>query len=251
MLRGVSLEDVLRVEEVDPQFGAVARVCATGDPDAAASVFLAALSAYRLRCTGEEYWERVAGYLAGGGPAVDPVERVAAFLLEDDCSSQLRGVKVGRVRRFAGYSGTVGRMALSCDFEGLWRLAAGILGADPTSKTVVFAVKMSYYCARAAGLCSGPLPATIPIPLDSRVARATLSLGMVVAGSVDELVRRCRREVLAAWGAVGEAVGVPPIHLDVLLWALSNPATLSRALERVGGGPAGEAFLRLWSAIRG
>ncbi len=250
MLSGLSLEDVLGIEEVDPQFEVAAAVCSSGEPGAAASVFLAALSAYRLRCSGEEYWERFAKHFAGGGHAADPVERVSRFLLGDPCSSYLRETKIGRVKRFSDHSDTIEGLARSCEFEKLWRLASRVLGADPASKTVVFAVKMVYYCGRATGACSGPLPAEIPIPLDSRVARATLALGLVSAESADEVMRKCGREAVEAWRAVGEATGIPPIHLDVLLWALRNPATFSKALSRTDRRQAREVLVKLWSTIR-
>ncbi len=251
MLSGLSLEDVLRIEEVDPQFEVAVAVCSTGDPGAVASLFLAALSAYRLRCTGEEYWKRFAGHFTEGEPAANPVERVVAFLSRDSCCSYLREVKIGRVKRFSGHLDAIWRLVRNCEFGELWRLASRVLGSDPASKTVVFAVKMAYYCGRAMGVCSGPLPAEIPIPLDSRVARATLSLGLTSAKSVDEVMRRCKGEAIAAWREIGEAVGVPPIHLDVLLWALRSPTTFSRALSRVGWGSTREALVRLRSAVQG
>lgn len=249
LLEGVSLRDVLEVEEVDPQFEAASTVCSTGGQAGAASLFLAALSAFRLRCTGEEYWGRFAKYFAEEGTTADPVEMVARFVLADGCSSLLRDVKVGRIRRFANYSATIGELALNCDFRRLWTLATGVLESEPSSKTIVFAVKMGYYCGRAAGRCTGPLPMDIPIPVDYRVARATLSLGMVSGRSVEEVMGRCRRETIAAWRMVGERTGIPPIHLDALLWALQNPSTFSKAVDRVAPGGAADALRRLREAI--
>lgn len=237
------------MEKVDPQYVYAASICASGGVGGAVSVFLAALAAYQLRCPGEEFWRRFSEYYARDRSTADPVEKVSKFVLTDSCSSFLRDIKVGRVRKFSKHLSTVSELISSCSFRQLWHLASRVLDSDLESKTVVFAVKMGYYGGRALGLCENPLPPDIPIPVDSRVGRASLNLGLVSAGSVEEVVSRCRNHVVSAWRYIGEKVGVPPIHLDTLLWALQRTETLSSALARVSTKQAAEAIARFQKAI--
>ncbi|MCC6047201.1 MAG: N-glycosylase/DNA lyase [Desulfurococcaceae archaeon] len=222
---------VLELEEVDPQYEAVADLCRVLGLEGTVASYLVAVATYHLRCTGEVFWARFSNYVRRLPPS-RVVEGVVEFILGDPCNSIQRLVKVGRVLKLSKYLGEVRKLLSDCGFLELWRLTYRALEADPASKTVVFAVKMGYYGTRALGICRGPLPMEIPIPLDRRVARATLNLGIIRAGSLED-VMRCRDVVVESWRSIGESSGIPPIHLDLLLWALQNSSTLSKALRRV------------------
>ncbi|MEM1935162.1 MAG: N-glycosylase/DNA lyase [Sulfolobales archaeon] len=251
MLSTVSLRDVLDIEEVDPQYESALAVCSAGGLAGAVSFFLVALSAYRLRCTGEEFWKRFAEYYLEVGYGLDPVNAALSFVLMDSCSSFLREAKANRIRKLSGHSVTIGELIYSCDFRRLWRLTSSALKSDPSSKTVVFAVKMAYYCGRALKRCYGPLPTDIPIPVDIRVARATANAGIISGLPAEEVLSMCKKEVVEAWRIVGEETGIPPIHLDTLIWALQNPSTLSKALDKVGSGGSAAALRMLMAVVRG
>lgn len=239
----------MEVEKVDPQYISTAAICASKGIDGAISVFLAALAAYQLRCSGEEYWRRFAEHYVREVGVEDPIEKVSSFILKDSCSSFLRDVKVARVKKFTSYLGRVSELISSCNFHQLWHLTARVLNSDSESKTVVFAVKMGYYSGRALELCRDPLPMDIPIPVDSRVGKASLNLGLVSARSVEEAISKCRRQIVAVWRHIGEMLKIPPIHLDTLIWALQNSETMSSALTRVSTKQAAEALLRFQRAI--
>ncbi len=232
LLRELGVEVVLELEEVDPQFEAVASLCRVLGLDGAVATYLVAVATYQLKCSGEVFWSRFSEYMRRVVPD-KVVEGVVGFILDDECSSIQRQVKVGRVLKLSRYIGDVRYLISSCNFLELWKLTYRALNADANSKTVVFAVKMGYYGAKALNICRGPLPSEIPIPLDRRVARATLNLGLLIVGSPED-VMRCRDVVLESWRDIGRSSGVPPIHIDVLLWALQNPNTLAKALRRVG-----------------
>ena len=232
LLRELGVEVVLELEEVDPQFEAVASLCRVLGLDGAVATYLVAVATYQLKCSGEVFWSRFSEYMRRVVPD-KVVEGVVGFILSDECSSIQRQVKVGRVLKLSRYIGDVRYLISSCNFLELWKLTYRALNADANSKTVVFAVKMGYYGAKALNICRGPLPSEIPIPLDRRVARATLNLGLLIVGSPED-VMRCRDVVLESWRDIGRSSGVPPIHIDVLLWALQNPNTLAKALRRVG-----------------
>lgn len=177
------------------------------------------------------FWSRFSNYMRRVAP--DRVsEGVLNFIVGDECNSIQRQAKVGRVLKLSRYLSDIRNLILSCSFLDLWKLTCRALDADVNSKTVAFAVKMGYYGARALKICRGPLPKEIPIPLDRRVARATLSLGIIRANSFED-VMRCRDLVVESWRSIGESSGIPPIHIDFLLWALQNPSTLAKALHRV------------------
>ena len=231
LLRELGVEVVLELEEVDPQFEAVAKLCQTLGLSGALAAYLVAVATYQLRCSGEVFWSRFSEYMRRVAPAV-VIEGVVGFILSDECSSIQRQVKVGRVLKLSRYLGDVRYLISSCNFLELWKLTQRALNADASSKTVVFAVKMSYYGARALNICRGPLPSEIPIPLDRRVARATLNLGLLTASSLED-VMRCKDVVLESWRVIGRFSGIPPIHIDFLLWALQNPSTLAKTLRRV------------------
>ncbi|MEM4876424.1 MAG: N-glycosylase/DNA lyase, partial [Sulfolobales archaeon] len=251
LLSIVSLGDVLNVEEVDPQYESALTVCSAGGLTGAISFFLVALSAYRLRCTGEEFWKRFAQHYLEVGRFLGPVNAALNYVLRDNCSSFLREVKADRIRKLSSYSAMIGELIYSCDFRKLWGLTSSVLKSDPSSKTVVFAVKMAYYCGRALKRCNGPLPADIPIPVDIRVARATVNLGIIPGLPAEEVLSKCKNEVIEAWRIIGEETGIPPIHLDTLIWALQNPSTLSKALARVSSSRSAEALRKLMNAVQG
>jgi len=232
LLRELGVEVVLELEEVDPQFEAAASLCRVLGLDGAVATYLVAVATYQLKCSGEVFWSRFSEYMRRVVPD-KVVEGVVGFILGDECSSIQRQVKVGRVLKLSRYIGDVRYFISSCNFLELWKLTYRALNADANSKTVVFAVKMGYYGARALNICGGPLPSEIPIPLDRRVARATLNLGLLTVGSPED-VMRCRDVVLESWRDIGRSSGIPPIHIDLLLWALQNPNTLAKALRRVG-----------------
>lgn len=240
----VDLSDVFEVEEVDPQFESVRIVCSAGGLRGAVSALLAALAAYQLRCRGEDYWAAFARWFTENRLG-DPVEVVSSFILRDACSTYLRDIKRARIARFSEHSSEVGRLIASCNFLHLWKLVSRTLDSDPYSKTAAFSVKIGYYGGRALKLCRGPLPPDIPIPVDIRIARATLRLGLVTAPSVNSLLRRCRGQVISVWRSVGDITGIPSLHIDTLLWALQTRETLYRALERVRSGQAKEVLHKL------
>lgn len=249
ILRGLATRDIMAIEEIDPQFEYAKTVCESGGNVGAVSIFLAALAAYRLRCTGETYWRRFADFFVAKPRSDDPVDIVVSFLAADPCSLLLREVKISRVKKFTGYTEEVAKLIIQCNFKQLWRLTSRILDSDPASKTVVFAVKMGYYSGRALGLCSNPLPQEIPIPVDLRIARATLCLGMVPSSSVSDAMTRCRDDIVRAWRIVGEYVQIPPLHIDSLLWALQNPETFSKLETAPISKRALEVIKRLYREI--
>ncbi len=250
ILKVISLNDVLDIEEADPQYESAVAVCSAGGIAGAVSFFLVALSAYRLRCTGEEYWSRFTKHFLEKGSVLGPVDTALSFVLEDKCSSFLREAKVSRIRKLSSYSATISELIYRCDFRQLWSLTSKVLQSDPSSKTVVFAVKMGYYCGRALKRCKGPLPLDIPIPVDSRVARATVNLGIIQGLSTEEVLKNCKREVVEAWRVVSEETGIPSIHLDTLVWALQNPSTFSKALAKIGSSKSVAALRNLMAVIR-
>ncbi len=90
------------------------------------------------------------------------------------------------------------------------------MGEKGFRKTTVFSVKIAYYAVRPlAG--RRPLTLDVPIPVDVRVACASISSGMVDAPSYREVVAR-PEAAQRAWGYVSRSSGIPVLHIDSILW---------------------------------
>lgn len=218
-------EPVLRLEESDPQYVAVRGAAeALGKGAAMVVVILVSVSTYRLAMRAEEYWMCFSNYARRVRVAsvADAVAVAEGFLKSCPGARVQLEAKLRRVRRAAAAAGDLLKRLLS-NPEGLvesyealvQRLARG-LGQKPNAKTIVFSVKMAYYAYREPG-STRPVPITVPIPVDVRVACSTYSSGIVEAPGYREIVKT-PEPAQEAWSRVSRISGIPEIHLDALAW---------------------------------
>lgn len=208
-LRRLGLEYVLELESRDPQYLAICRLRgAYGEGEAAVLVALNALVSYRLAGKGEEHWDYFGRYFSTRRPG-DLCQQFSRYV---DESPYLRLGREARKRRAAR------ACAVRLDLEDPWQCwrALSALAGSSDQKTVVFAVKMINYVYACYRGTRRPLPFEIPIPVDYRVAYLSSCLGLVDMGP-EEAMRR-HRVVQAAWDRVAREVGIPPLHIDTLLW---------------------------------
>jgi len=236
---------ILRLEEGDPQLHAVARVAARDPGHALLTSVLTALISYRLAARGEEWWSCYGDYFSSQPPTRDPLEaarQVEAFLYDCPAGALAREAKARRVWRAArGAREPLARLAgdpsliLSTGRVLLDPLSKA-LGQEPWRKTLVFAVKMAYYTARATLRDPVPAPPDTPLPVDKRVACLTVTSGIAPGADPDQVLRR-PQPALEAWGLAAGTAGVPPLNLDSLLWLLGwapqslPPREAARAIE--------------------
>nr|MEB3860324.1 N-glycosylase/DNA lyase [Desulfurococcales archaeon] len=231
----VGLESIMEFEEkLDPQYGVMRSIVeAAGEGPATVYGLLAGIVSYKLAMPGEEWWECFKRMIAGKRRESPPtgVSEIVGDMLWflDNCRGSIIGreAKKARIRRV--YSRANRLLASLIEDPRLVardpllvaRLLASSLDSEYWRKTIVFALKLAYYAVRARGLRE-PLNASIPIPVDQRVACASISSGIIRgARGIDEIVSKpmtCQR----AWFMVSEKSGVPSMHIDSLLWVLGR-----------------------------
>jgi DNA-(apurinic or apyrimidinic site) lyase len=259
---------ILRLEEADPQYAAVKSVAeALGKGPAMVVALLTALSTYRLTMMAEDYWRCFSSFILKESSTVtrvsDAVELAARFLRSCPGARMQLDAKIRRVKKAA--SAALDLLSLLIEdpdklvevYKDLtWRLARG-LGQRPNAKTIAFAVKMAYYAYRERGLVE-PVPISIPIPVDVRVACSSYSSGLVDAPSYREIVRD-PAPAQEGWALVSRVSGIPEVHLDALAWSLgaiarddpTPAASMEQLLRRVGApAPAAQRVAREFSVKR-
>lgn len=184
-LKEVGLQGALAVEERDPQLHAVSYLLRR-KPHATPLVVANALVSYQLSMKGEEYWWAFAKAIAGG-------QSLKEFLREYN-----RRLLPAKLQRLEKSRNVWEKVSPATPYEELYLSLYAIFGPQ---KTVSFAVKMLGYAKRALGR-QEPFPFSIPLPYDSRMERLSKALGV-------------RKE---EWQELAERVGIPPLHLDSLLW---------------------------------
>jgi len=203
-LRELSIEDAFAVEERDPQMEAVRRLYMKGGREAYSLAVANALVSYQLSMKGERYWLLFA-------EEVESLEDLPAFLKRHN--PRLLRAKMRRLQRVRPF---LHRLTGRESYGALYASLSSLFGRQ---KTVSFAVKMFGYVKRAEGIRE-PFPFSIPIPYDSRIARLSQALGI---GKGD-------------WDWIAKGVGIPPLHLDSLLWnamAFEGRSPLEELLKEV------------------
>ncbi len=254
----LSLEVFLRVEEHDPQFKAVSTlVLGLGDQCKAALLAVGnALISYRLSRPGEEYWEefsRTALRRYSENPDLPPTVFFEEFLQSSRGNRIGVEAKLKRIRRMS-VAVTPRDVCMACsNLEDLWRRLSAVMGARPSAKTIVFAVKMAYYACRAMGL-NPTIPMHIDIPVDSRISMLAATSGIVnhmpwrtVWRIVYEKEPGVARQ---AWRLVADASGIPPLHLDAVLW-LSARSAREAGYRREKAISLAYNYLSMYSGMRG
>lgn len=234
-LESAGMEGILSIERrLDPQYPA-ARGLALEVGEAAGALYamLVALVSYRLAMKGEEWWSCFRDLLSArasgrsGAPGLrEIVGDVIWFLGECPGAAIRREAKVKRIRTLQ-YRGRRILERIHRDPEVVLRepdmvaeRLARALQVEVWRKTIVFSLKMGYYAL--GGPDRGiPLKASIPIPVDVRVSCISYSSGVVEASSPEEVLRY-PRTAQDAWGMVSSLSGIPPLHIDSVLWVIGD-----------------------------
>jgi len=229
LLKKLGLPFLKRLEERDPQFKALSSLKGTCSRIVPIVACLNALVSYMLTCHGEEYWIEFANYLRqeivkynikdkGCIKVGNLVDMVVHFVSLSKCNKRFRKLKIVRLRRIVRRPEA--NMLLDTEFfikntTGFWKSLAKLVGAKPESKTILFSIKMYYYGLRSCLELDMTLPHEIPLPVDIRIVKLTKACGLV-----DRIVNY--RTVQNIWGEISRLSGIPPLHLDVLLWRLGR-----------------------------
>ena len=220
-LRELGIEFLLDLELRDPQYAQVLRLSEAYSREPVALIcVLGALTAYRLSGKGEDYWREVANHFLSFRAGPGPDEVVSSFAAYLGSSKLCRLALKQKLARLAKLASAGLHKRLYSDYDSyvrdlrrLWLDISRSVRSPRGSKTVVFAVKMFCYAVRASTGTVPYVPADIPLPVDARVMRVSRALGVAAGGP--ESVRR-------TWQEIAMASGVPPLHVDVLLWMLGS-----------------------------
>ncbi|BES82614.1 hypothetical protein PABY_21810 [Pyrodictium abyssi] len=235
VLRNIPASAVEVIELNDPQYAAIKKLVAVHGDRAVALAVANALISYRLSLPGEKYWLEFADWgsrIPTPSAGKELVEAMKAFLAESRGNRMVVQQKARRLERAAPVLERVlrepGRYR---DLGVLVKELAGVLGARPEEKTIVFAAKMAYYAYRALGLeVAGKNE--IPVPLDRRMALLTSASGMINS-TPDKVFTRYRLDAVRAWQKVSRESGIPALHLDAVVWLPAHgiERNLRRGLE--------------------
>ncbi len=218
-----------RFEEADPQFKAVSEIVRRiGGEEAFIAVVGTALVSYMLSLRGEEHWFLLAKYSKEFSNGVLLLEK---FVEESPSLRFNRKTRLNRVKIFANRIVPIIReekYSLLKDLRRLHSILYKGLSVNPDAKTIVFAVKMAYYVAKALGL-KGALPKDISIPVDHRVCLVSLTSGIIRDLENNNWGRRANilrnrnpSIVRTAWHKVSSISCIPAISIDTVLWLVGG-----------------------------
>ena len=243
----LGLEGALKIEEVDPQFQAVKLITGkAGLGPALTLIVLNSIISYRLSGRGEDYWNEFALYVSRASEPkslAEAVKLVLSFLSTSKINVALRASKISRLLR-ASTAKVLEPDNIVKQTRNLRKFAKALalsLKSRWSSKTIVFSLKMICYAYRAR--YGKPLiaPFSIPIPIDSRVAKLSWTSGVIDVeeasprkwSDIVEAVMSKPRVAQGAWSVVAKNSGIPPLHLDSILWLVGGLIGRRRTREEV------------------
>ncbi len=180
-----------------------------------------AVVSYQLSGRGEDWWWEFSRYFSDNPPDDGIVEAYSSFLPRSRTNRRLVTPKVSRLERFEPFLDSLSfRDLRDYYFGGMTHLRneiARVLNSKENAKTIVFAVKMFGYAGRIVFGEFVPYPMEIEIPEDSRITAYT---------------KRFTDEKPAGfWSRIGRETGIPPLHIDSILWPLLGGN--ERVMERL------------------
>ncbi len=186
-----------------------------------------ALISYQLTCRGEEYWWEFSRFFANSGKCLKMLECFREFLSTCRCNRLAVQVKLRRLEKILPFKEVLLRYLTDEDYLSTLKLVSRVYNTPPYAKTVAFSIKMGYYGVLALKGRARHLPPQIPIPVDRRISKITYKSQMVLASGWEELLK-CPDVVVEAWFKVAEVSGIPPAHIDSLLWPPQSKETFTQ-----------------------
>jgi N-glycosylase/DNA lyase len=182
------------------------------------------------------YWKAVMMEIDRRSPSesADVIDLMAR-ICRHPVSARLADQKLARVEKVARFWKSGGVPSKPAE---LWRWVAAALGQPEEAKTVVMAMKLVDLLELARGGLYLDFGADIPLPVDLRIARISLTSGLIApgqGGSIGHLMSRAgdiaseqRQLLIEAWRAVSRAAGdLQLLRVDSLAWQLAEGAGAS------------------------
>ncbi|WP_297535872.1 N-glycosylase/DNA lyase [Thermococcus sp.] len=210
ILRELGIDCARTIEEkVDLQFDALKNLRKNlKDDELFIKLVIAnALVSYQLNGKGEDWWWEFSGHFSKNPPE-RITEAYAQFLPNSRTNRRLVAGKLKRIERVGPFLESLSMDELrNYYFNGMERLRddlAKVMKSKRSAKTIVFAVKMFGYAGRIAFNAFVPYPMAIEIPDDVRINAYTK--------------RFTSESPVSFWGRIAERTGIPPLHIDSILW---------------------------------
>lgn len=227
------------IDSGEPEWPLLQELVAAGDVGLLAGLALA-LSDFQLGAGGAaRYWQEAGALLAGlelKAPA--DVRALMQRLMAKPVSSRLATLKLARVEKLLA-SGVPpllrsrGLQELGRSPMPLWHELAVGMRQQPDAKTIAFAMKVFDLLHKITTGGYASFPANVPIVADLRIARVSLSSGLLrpAGGSVQDAMVQVTKNggfdsatVRAVWASVAEhAPGVSLFRIDSLVWQVAEP----------------------------
>jgi len=188
---------------------------------------------YQLSGKGEDWWWEFSKYFSSHPPGKVIAEAYSKFLPASRTNRRLVAGKLRRLKKLNPFLDSLDiddlRDYYFGDMVKLREELAGALGSKKSAKTIVFAVKMFGYAGRIVFEEFVPYPMEIEIPEDVRIKAYTK--------------RITSEPAVSFWGKVSKETGVPPLHMDSILWpALGGRAEIVKRLRKHCGESAGRVL---------
>ncbi len=220
VLRKIGISGARWIEEnIDEQYKALSFLCEDFNDEETflKLVVMNSVVSYQLSGKGEDWWWEFARYFSEEPPS-SLLEDYITFLRSSKNNRRFHEPKIKRIQRLRRFLETADLLPYHSRMIELWNKIAQTLGSPPSSKTVVFAVKMYGYAARIVTGKFLPFPSEIPIPVDLRIERLTKKLGGA--------------DPIQFWNEVALKSGVPPLHIDSVVWPLLGDPELRKTYEK-------------------
>lgn len=179
------------------------------------------------------YWKAVMMEMERRAPSnTKDVIELMARVCRHPVSSRLADQKLARVEKVI--KAWQSEQVTSQPVE-LWKWLAATLGQPEEAKTVVMAMKLVDLLELAGSGHYLDFGTEIPLPIDLRIARISLTSGLIApatGGSINQFMGRAgeiasehRQLLIDAWRAVAKAAGnLQLMRLDSLAWQLAEAA---------------------------
>ncbi|AFK22550.1 N-glycosylase/DNA lyase [Pyrococcus sp. ST04] len=225
LIREIGIEGAREIEEkVDEQFKALKNLHDNlNDGETFIKLVIAnSLVSYQLTGKGEEWWWEFSEYFSKIRKIESISEAYARFLPSTRTNKRLTTSKLRRIRKIEPFLASLSLEDLEkyyMNMKSLWKALSRVMGAREDSKTIVFSVKMFGYAARIVFGYFIPYPMDIPIPEDSRIKKITSKL--------------TSEKPTIFWRKVAKESGVPPLHIDSIIWPIAGGAEASNLDQKL------------------
>ena len=209
IIRSLGIESAKLIEEkIDLQYTYLRNLKERLDNDELflKLIILNALVSYQLSTTGERWWKEFSEY-PWENISENIVEEYKRFLSNSKGNRRFLEGKIKRVHKLKSFLSALSLERFKnyyASMEVLRNSLARALNTKGHSKTVVFAIKIFGYGGRMVFNKFIPYPYSVEIPKDSRIEKYTAKF--------------TKGDVLKFWNEVAIESGVPPLHIDSLLW---------------------------------